>query len=796
MPRDHHNSSSPESKSHRLAQQHDRVNNAESLVPSKSQQNKKNVRSTSSAKNNQPQNGTKPNFLSLLKRRWPTVLGVTLGFTVAMMWWTQRQSPIYQGKFMLLLEKQTFLDQNLQLEDDDSLNNSNLNPQVDYSTEIQILASASVLAPVLEEIAQEYPEIYQDINLTDLEDLEIRQVDKTKIIEVVFRDENPEKVKFVLDKISQSYLDENTNPLQSTISDGLKFVRSQTALLENQVNSLQNKLQNLRQKYQLVDPKVTAQQLIQQSVAVQKEYFEVDTQLQQAKDIYTDLQNRLKLSPDQAIAVTSLTESPRYQTLLKQLQDIDIKIAEQTAVYTNESPVVIDLREKRVNIINLLEEESNKFSVKSPRIDPNNPNNVVLNTPSKIRTQQTEELIKKEQEIKSLTTRANKLKEIAAELNQKIAKMPEVTRDYSDLERELEVSGDSLTRLLKTQEQLEIQNAQNKVNWKVIAPPQLDENPILPFPAYNLVLIVLGGLSLGTISAIFVDRLDHSIYSVAQLRQVTSVPILGYIPFYRKIKVWKKSISTLQQTKKQKDFPSFTSSNQNTLLDKSSSNWNESFRNLYTNLHFLDPDKITNSVVVSSSNPAEGKSTVSLNLARTAAAMGKKVLLVDTDLRLPQVHRLLGLENSYGLTDVLDGKMELFSTIQKIPQWDNLSVITSGQLSGDVTRLLLHARMAETIENLSASQQFDLIIYDTPPLLGFADAKIIATHTDGLILVVKLVKSQDKALKQALEQLNVANVPFLGMVVNNVTQKQNFAYQADCHDYYRAQISKEKKAQL
>ena len=81
--------------------------------------------------------------------------------------------------------------------------------------------------------------------------------------------------------------------------------------------------------------------------------------------------------------------------------------------------------------------------------------------------------------------------------------------------------------------------------------------------------------------------------------------------------------------------------------------------------------------------------------------MGKKVLLVDTDLRLPQIHRFLSLENSYGLTDILDGRMEILSAIQKVPQLDNLSVITSGKLSGDVTRLLLHQRMKQTIDFLS-----------------------------------------------------------------------------------------------
>lgn len=137
-------------------------------------------------------NGKTPYLLELFKRRWAFILGATLGVTTGVTWWTFQQSPIYQGKFMLLVEK-PMESQTQQNQLGTGLDGGNTNTNIDYSTEVQILGSASVLSPILKEISDRYPDIYEDINLQNLENLDIKQLDKTKLIEVSFRDEDPEK---------------------------------------------------------------------------------------------------------------------------------------------------------------------------------------------------------------------------------------------------------------------------------------------------------------------------------------------------------------------------------------------------------------------------------------------------------------------------------------------------------------------------------------------------------------------------------------------------------------------------
>ena len=199
----------------------------------------------------------------------------------------------------------------------------------------------------------------------------------------------------------------------------------------------------------------------------------------------------------------------------------------------------------------------------------------------------------------------------------------------------------------------------------------------------------------------------------------------------------------------------------------------ESFRSLNTNIKLLGSDTGLRSFVISSSIPSEGKSTVSCHLAQAAAAMGQRVLLVDADLRRPQVHRWIGIDNNEGLSNVLATGLDVEEAIVKVPQWENLSVITAGDIPPDPTRLLSSQKMMALMERLKSSRKYDLIIYDTPPILGFADGRILSNRTDGVVLVVRIGKTDRSLLKQNIDNIQMSNVPVLGVIANQVTRTTN-----------------------
>ncbi|NEP83810.1 MAG: CpsD/CapB family tyrosine-protein kinase, partial [Okeania sp. SIO3B3] len=170
------------------------------------------------------------------------------------------------------------------------------------------------------------------------------------------------------------------------------------------------------------------------------------------------------------------------------------------------------------------------------------------------------------------------------------------------------------------------------------------------------------------------------------------------------------------------------------------------------------------SFVISSATPGDGKSTIAAHLARAAAAMGQRVLLIDGDLRCPQIHNMMGLSNQQGLSSIIADGVPIETAIQRSPVDENLFVLTSGPIPPDPTKILSSRQMHQLIQD--AATTFDLVICDTAPLLGRADASLLSACTNGLMLVVGLGKTEREALNLALDDLSMAGVPMLGIVGN------------------------------
>ena len=195
-----------------------------------------------------------------------------------------------------------------------------------------------------------------------------------------------------------------------------------------------------------------------------------------------------------------------------------------------------------------------------------------------------------------------------------------------------------------------------------------------------------------------------------------------------------------------------------------SSKFLEALRVLHTNIQLLSSDEPIRSIVISSATPAEGKSTIAFHLAQTAAAMGQRVLLVDADLRRPRIHSLSNLNNLWGLSSIISGSMPVETAIRQMPSMSELSVITAGPIPPDPTKLLSSQKMKQLITDFHSS--FDLVIYDAPPLVGLADASLLASHTDGIVLVARMHKTDRSMLAQALDSLKMTRSNILGMVLN------------------------------
>jgi len=172
----------------------------------------------------------------------------------------------------------------------------------------------------------------------------------------------------------------------------------------------------------------------------------------------------------------------------------------------------------------------------------------------------------------------------------------------------------------------------------------------------------------------------------------------------------------------------------------------ESFRILRTNVEFAEVDKVCRTLLVTSPNPGEGKSTVALNLATVIAQGGRRVLVVDADLRRPTLRRMFGVENRDGLTSLLVRDAHPLEGVVRPSALPNLSLMTSGPIPPNPSELLGSARMSQLLERLL--EQFDLVVLDTPPVLAVTDPIVLIAWADGVIVVVDSRSTSTDALKR------------------------------------------------
>ncbi|MDY7012527.1 MAG: polysaccharide biosynthesis tyrosine autokinase [Cyanobacteriota bacterium] len=686
-------------------------------------------------------------LLAVARRRSVTIVTVSLAIASGVVARLLTQTPIYEGKFQLLVEPVTGQDRLERLEqalyEQTNRGSANKFGGLDYATQIDVLRSYQLLFPIYQTLQDRYPDLtYEAL----LERLEIDRNRETKILDISYQDSDPQKVQFAIEQIAERYINYSLAEQRTGTNQGLQFVDQQLPLLRARANELQAQLQTFQQQYDIIDTQQQGRDLAGRLEDLIKQRKETQADLGETESMHRNLQQQLKIDQTQAIALTALSEAPRYQNLLAELQEIDSQLAEALAAFTEESAIVQDLQDQRDRLLPLLEQEAQAvLGAQADRLD----NRDRLASPNSIRTDLTQNLVQTGNQLKALQARAAALAAAERQTRQQIDRFAQISRQYTDLQRELEVATESLNRFLQVQENLQIESAQKVQPWQLISDLEVGEDPISPNIPRTLFLGAIAALVASTGAALLAEKLDNTFYSVEDLQHHTQLPLLGTIPFTRQLKGARVSPQPAHLLFAE---------------PVSTSPFLEAFLSLHANLAFLSPDRPLRSFAISSSSPAEGRTTVALYLARAAAAMGDKVLLVDADLRHPQIHKLADLPNVWGLSHAVSSDLELESILQVSPVEENLSILTAGQIPPNPTRLLSSQKMRGLIQNFQ--EKFDLVIFDTPPLLGFIDAKLLAAQTDGMVLVVGLDRAERDPLAQAVESLKLSKVALLGAIAN------------------------------
>lgn len=354
---------------------------------------------------------------------------------------------------------------------------------------------------------------------------------------------------------------------------------------------------------------------------------------------------------------------------------------------------------------------------------------------------------------RSLAGRLGAIEEKIAEQHARLATYPGKETRIAQLELEANIINETYRYLLGQYEAARLQEA-------TIAPyVDILDAASVPYgigttAQQKVVLGAVVGLLLGLAGAFFLEYLDQTVKTGADIERLLALPVLGRIPENAKLKTRAKGIVTVEHLAG--DEPVV-----------------ESFRALRTNVTFVGAERPVQFIAVTSPGPQEGKTTTATNLAITLSQNGHRTLLIDGDLRRPQAHRALGLVQAPGLTDVLIGSVGSREAIRPDAS-PNLDFIPSGALPPNPAELLGSDAMRTLLVELR--KRYDYIIMDSPPALPVTDATVIATHADATILVLRSGDTEEHAAQGAVRQLQRVRARIAGVVLNGVKSRNDRSY--------------------
>ncbi|MCQ9200691.1 MAG: polysaccharide biosynthesis tyrosine autokinase [Prochlorococcus marinus CUG1437] len=662
-----------------------------------------------------------------------------VGFTI----YQRIFNPIYRGSFKLLISDPLNEQKNSGIGNEMIESLARNETSNDIPTLIELLKSPVIL----NDLARKYDISSNDlINNIDIKSGGIDRRDKRAdgILIINFTGDDKKKGFSLLKDLSKVYLETALNQRRQKLKDGLDFLNKQAPDLEKKVANLQSQLAIFRQNNSLLEPN-------EEGLEIKKVQSEFDIEIMRLKSDTARFEAVLEglkngnlnvISFDQFINATAkdnqgkptgLAISNSDQGLLTEILNVQNELAAARSKYQPESKFVKSLENRLKQLKPILLENQIEAVETALRVNQSS--------------------------IKSLVLQSNMLRD-------SFSKQPDLIKEYETIKQKLIISEQNLSGLISARENFQLEMAQNSFPWKIIENPFMYSSPIKPNLKKNFLLAIFYSSILAVLAGFIRDRNDYVFHNSKEIEDELKVPILANIPFVDVFKgVREKKISFID------NIANISGTDNKDLSNREKYQrffYQESLRSLYTSIRFLGSDEEFKIIEVSSSVPAEGKSLINLLLAKTLSELDKKVLLIDSDLRKPTMHERLKLNNIIGLSNLLtDSKLELKNVVQKVKGFDNWSVLTSGTKVPDPTLLFSSKRMKEINEELRDSNEYDLVIYDTAPIMGLSDALLISENCDGIILVVSLNNVDRSIPKQTINKVNATGSKVLGLVTNN-----------------------------
>jgi polysaccharide biosynthesis transport protein len=650
-------------------------------------------------------------------------------------------------------------------------------------TIVQKLKSKTIVQKAIETIPN--PKLRSSVD-TVVQNLTIQSGQNNNTLTITYIDTDPQRIVANLNALSSVYIDYGIKTKKARTDNSIAFIESQIPRSRQRLKTASKQLEDFRRSYRFIDPESSAKGLADYRQEVltslnenRVKYKETLKQEEQLKKQLT----KVGLTTNNTLSTTMLTQDAAYQDLFKKLNELELQYSQEKLRLTEDSPSLISVKEKRDEVLALLKNRAQQV-LKRDVSTSDLTNGGIANFGNSL----AQNLANKHADIETLlaaqTAQYEGLMKVYREIETQIAQLPSLQQQYTELQRQYTMSSQELTAFLQKLQELKIADAEQVVPWTLLDPPEVPRIPIFPNVSQQLLLGAVGSLALGIGAAVGLNKFRNSqnkrIDNPDTLKAMTGMPILTLVPKMTDLEplALRGGDDSLPTTSKSKNYAYWS--------------FIESLRMLVLDIGLVNDgqERCGKVLAMTSAVPKEGKSTISFHTSITLAELGYRVLLVDADLHKSTIPRLchnselfksVDCGDEMGLSNVILGDVHYRDVIKKSSKFNNLDVLFSGPMLVNPISLFNSSQFKQQIDRWR--KDYDYVIFDTPPIVGVSDTRLIATLVDGLLYVVSMNVAHRRTIDRAIDIISSIPTPVLGLVINRVEQADS-GYQ-EHYQYYQ-----------
>ncbi len=605
--------------------------------------------------------------------------------------------------------------------------------------------------------------------------ISVAPIRSTRLITLTASSDDPEMARLIANTTVEVFIERDISSRRRESTAALDFLSRETDKVAENLRQSEENLKRYKEKEGFAELSEKARLMVERLSELESLHQSTRISREELNNRLREIRNQLKKVSKVWVSSTYISDNPLVQMLRSRLTDLEIKHAQLGREFSSNDPQVTSIKAQ-------IEETKKELERKVKTVVAGKTESI-----SPVYTELSTKLVSYETEVNALKAKEDALGSLAAEYEKEVSKLPQQELALARLQRSQQVNSDLYAILVKAKNKAEIESASEIGTIEVVDPALKPTSPVKPSKKRNTLLGLLSGLILGVGLAFFLDYVDKTIKTEDEAKKLLNLPILGVIPrpgaggSYRYIYSHRSS-----QKKKRKETRASILEERKTPIelitrDLPQSHISEAYRALRVNLQFARLRRKLKTLVVTSSIPLEGKTSVAINLAITLASAGEKVLLADADLRAHKIHKVFKLDAAPGLADLFIAEKSPKDVIHSVEGVDNLDLLTSGSLPPNPSELLSSSQMKKLI--LELKKEYDRVLFDSPPLLGVADPSILSSNVDGILLVLAANEVDGQAVQKAKESLEKVKAHILGLVLNKV-KPEHLGYGKYYYYYY------------